>query len=590
MVKQIAYSGPDASDTLIRDPFVESLAGAGEMRPRVLEKDWARTALGPIADWPHSLKTAAALVLNSPVPIVMLWGPDGIMIYNDAYSVFAGGRHPDLLGSPVLAGWPEMADFNRRVMAVGLSGGTLSFRDEHLVLHRNDVPEDVWLNLDYSPIRDETGKPAGVLAILLETTQRVVAEQQVRNQKESLRLLNDELEQRVVERTGELAKAYRDLEWRDRKIRRLVDANIVGVFVGNLDDGRILEVNDAFLNMLGYSREDLALLRWTDLTPPDWQAARQRAIAQLAKRGVSDLYEKEYVRKDGSRVPVLVAAAAIEGTKGETVAFVLDLTERKRAEAAQTRAQAELQQARDALAHRQRVNLLGEVAASLAHEIKQPIAAAQIDATVCVRALTHDRVNLEAAREAASRLVKEAMMADEIIQRTTALYRKEALRRGPVNVNELIREMALLLQQEASACAVSIRAEIAEGIPDIMADRVQLQQVLMNLMLNAIDAMKDGGGDLTIASQMSADHELLISVSDTGIGLPSENPEQIFESFVTTKPHGTGMGLAISRSIVEAHGGRLWAMANSLRGATFLFTLPSEAGSSLGEGHRFHAI
>src|SRR5258705_5390188 len=212
MVKQIAYSGPDASDTPIRDPLFESLAGAGEMGPRMLEKDWARTALGPIADWPHSLKTAAALVLNSPVPIVMLWGPDGIMIYNDAYSVFAAGRHPDLLGSPVLTGWPEVADFNRRVMAVGLSGGTLSFRDEHLVLHRNDVPEDVWLNLDYSPIRDETGKPAGVLAIVVETTQRVVAEQQVRDQRESLRLLTEELEQRVAERSGALMKAYRDLE------------------------------------------------------------------------------------------------------------------------------------------------------------------------------------------------------------------------------------------------------------------------------------------------------------------------------------------------------------------------------------------
>jgi len=581
MVKQIAYSGPDASDTPIRDPLFESLAGAGEMGPRMLEKDWARTALGPIADWPHSLKTAAALVLNSPVPIVMLWGPDGIMIYNDAYSVFAAGRHPDLLGSPVLTGWPEVADFNRRAMAVGLSGGTLSFRDEHLVLHRNDVPEDVWLNLDYSPIRDETGKPAGVLAIVVETTQRVVAEQQVRDQRESLRWLNEELEQRVAERTGALMKAYRDLEWRDRKIRRLVDANIVGVFVGNLDDGQIIEVNDALLNMVGYSREDLALLRWTDLTPPDWQAARQRAMAQLAKHGVCDLYEKEYVRKDGSRVPVLVAAAAIEGTKGETVAFVLDLNERKRAEAAQTRAQAELQQARDALAHRQLVNLLGEVAASLAHEIKQPIAAAQIDAKVCVRALTHDRVNLEAAREAASRLVKEAMMADEIIQRTTALYKKEALRRGPVNVNELIREMALLLQQEAGACAVSIRPEIAEGVPDIMADRVQLQQVLMNLMLNAIDAMKDGGGDLTITSLGSEGHELLISVSDTGIGLPTENPHQIFESFVTTKRDGTGMGLPISKSIVESHGGRLWAVANTGPGATFLFTLLADAGGPL---------
>src|SRR5258707_15268902 len=143
MVKQIAYSGPDASETSIRDPLFESLAGAGEMGPRMLEKDWARTALGPIADWPHSLKTAAALVLNSPVPIVMLWGPDGIMIYNDAYSVFAGRRHPILFGSKVREGWPEVADFNDNVMQVGLGGGTHSYRNQELTLPRTGAPEQV---------------------------------------------------------------------------------------------------------------------------------------------------------------------------------------------------------------------------------------------------------------------------------------------------------------------------------------------------------------------------------------------------------------------------------------------------------------
>ena len=263
------------------------------------------------------------------------------------------------------------------------------------------------------------------------------------------------------------------------------------------------------------------------------------------------------------------------------MAFVLDLTERERAEAAQTRAQAELQQARNALAHRQRVSLLGEVAAALAHEIKQPIAAAQIDAKVCRRALADDRLNLEAARQAASRLEKEATWADEIIQRTTALYKKDTTHRERVDVNAVIREMALLLQQEASAASISIRTTLAEALPDVMADRVQLQQVLMNLMLNAIEAMKDTGGELTVISQMSEDGELLIAVRDTGVGLPTENPDQIFESFVTTKPHGTGMGLAITRSIVESHGGRLWAIANTGPGATFLFTLLRDAGEPL---------
>ena len=256
-------------------------------------------------------------------------------------------------------------------------------------------------------------------------------------------------------------------------------------------------------------------------------------------------------------------------------------TELMQASEAQTRAQAELQQARNALAHRQRVSLLGEVAASLAHEIKQPIAAAQIDAKVCRRSLADDRLNLAAARDAADRMFKDAVRADEIIKRTTALYRKDTTHRERVDVNALIGEMARLLQQEASAASISIRTTLAEALPNVMADRVQLQQVFMNLMLNAIDAMKDTRGELTVSSQMDGDSDLLIAVRDTGVGLPAGNPNQIFESFVTTKPHGTGMGLAITRSIVESHGGRLWATANTGPGATFLFTLLGDAGEQL---------
>ena len=163
------------------------------------------------------------------------------------------------------------------------------------------------------------------------------------------------------------------------------------------------------------------------------------------------------------------------------------------------------------------------------------------------------------ARRAASRIVKEATWADEIISRTSALYRKDTTQRERVDVNAVIRDMAVLLQQEAAASSVSIRTELADGLPEVIADRVQLQQVFMNLMLNAIEAMKDTGGDLTITSEMREPGELLISVSDTGVGLPTDTTGTIFDAFVTTKPHGTGMGLAITRSIVDAHGGRLWA-------------------------------
>lgn len=156
------------------------LAGGGALAALIRSHDWSRTPIGPPEQWPQSLKTTTAILLRSPVPIVLLWGPDGIMIYNDAYAVFGAGRHPALLGSKVLEGWPEVADFNANVMRVGLSGGTLTYRDQHLILHRHGQPEDVWLNLDYSPVLDESGKPAGVLAIVVETTERVAAEQRLR--------------------------------------------------------------------------------------------------------------------------------------------------------------------------------------------------------------------------------------------------------------------------------------------------------------------------------------------------------------------------------------------------------------------------
>jgi PAS domain S-box-containing protein len=389
-----------------------------------------------------------------------------------------------------------------------------------------------------------------------------------------LRHAHDDLELKVEQRTLENTRLCRDLEERDKKIRRLVDGNIVGVSVATLE-GQIVDANDAFLNMLGYNRDDLisGRLRWTELTPPDWMAVTEQALAQIAAQGTCDLYEKEYLRKDGSRVPVLIAAAAVEDTTGEIVGFVLDLTERKRAEQERER----LRQLQAHLAHVNRVTTMGELAASLAHEIKQPIAAAGIDANVCVRALADNRFDVATARDAAARMIRDAAWADEVINRTSALFKKDSTERESVNINTVIREMALLLQQEACASSIAIHTQLAEDLPDVMADRVQLQQVFMNLMLNAIESMKGTGGDLTITSQTREGRELLIGVSDTGVGLPADNPEQIFESFVTTKPHGTGMGLTITRSIVESHGGRLWAIANAGPGATFLFTLLAEA-------------
>jgi C4-dicarboxylate-specific signal transduction histidine kinase len=245
--------------------------------------------------------------------------------------------------------------------------------------------------------------------------------------------------------------------------------------------------------------------------------------------------------------------------------------ERKHAEEARREAQAEL-------ARVSRVTTMGELTASLAHEVNQPIAAAVTNANTCLRWLTREHPDLEEARAAASRIVKDATRAAGIISRVRLLFKKSAPQSELVDVNEAIREVIVLLRGEATRYNITVRMELAADLPRIMGDRVQLQQVLMNLIMNSIEAMKevDGARELAIKSQRTDREEVLVSVSDTGVGLPRQQADQIFNAFFTTKPHGTGMGLRISRSIVESHGGRLWADENSPRGASLHFALPTK--------------
>jgi NO-binding membrane sensor protein with MHYT domain len=236
-----------------------------------------------------------------------------------------------------------------------------------------------------------------------------------------------------------------------------------------------------------------------------------------------------------------------------------------------------LRQARVDLARINRVTTMGELAASLAHELNQPIAAAVTNASACVRWLSRDTPNLEEARAAASSSVRDGMRAAEIIERIKLLFKRGTAQQELIDVNELIQEMIVLLRSEVTRCSIAVRTELTADLPRVMGDRVQLQQVMMNLILNGIEAMKDVDGvrELAIKSHRSDGEQLMICVSDTGGGLPSEQADQIFNAFFTTKPHGTGMGLSISRSIVESHNGRLWAAANLPRGASFHVVLPS---------------
>ncbi len=257
----------------------------------------------------------------------------------------------------------------------------------------------------------------------------------------------------------------------------------------------------------------------------------------------------------------------------EYIGTVMDVTERRRAEEA-------LRQAQEDLARVNRINMMGELTASLAHEVNQPIAAAVTNANTTLRWLTRDHPDLEEARASVLRIVKDGTRAAEIIKRMRLLFKKGPQQRELLDINDVVREMIVLLRGEATRYSITFRTELAPELPRFMADRVQLQQVLMNLMLNGIEAMKDVDGNraLTIKSQQAEDDHVLISVSDTGAGLPAQFADQIFNAFFTTKDQGTGMGLSISRSIVEAHGGRLWADNNSPRGASFYVNLPTKAG------------
>jgi PAS domain S-box-containing protein len=504
-----------------------------------------------------------------------------------------------------------------------------------------------------------------------------------------------------------LATAHRELGQRETKIRRLVDANIIGIFIWDFD-GRIFEANDAFLRIVGYDREDLASgrLRWTDLTPPEWlERHAQQWVPELKMTGSLQPYEKEYFRKDGSRVPVLVGAATFEEHGNHGVTFVLDLTERKRAEQelrasearfrtfvdhaseafmlhdehgvvidvnrhaceslgysrgemigmapadfdpdaneAHTRSikkrlnageivtfegrqrrkdgtifpvEVRLRQFRQAnrrlgfslirditerkhaeaeareserryremqmeLAHANRLATLGQLTASIAHEVNQPITATVANAQAALRFVGAQTVDLNEVRQILNDIVKDGNRAGEVISRIRDLIKKAPPRRDRWEINGAIREVIELSRGEAVKNGVSVQTELADGLPLIRGDRVQLQQVILNLIINAVEAMSgtsDDARELLISSGKAESGSVLVSVRDSGPGLAPADLDRLFDAFYTTKPSGLGLGLSICRSIIEAHGGRLWASANLPRGAIFEFTLPAEPDS-----------
>jgi PAS domain S-box-containing protein len=347
----------------------------------------------------------------------------------------------------------------------------------------------------------------------------------------------------------------------------------IGSWATNFHTKQMFHLSDEVYRLHGFEPDQghLVLDRfWDTVHPEDAPFVKATLEDAMRKRADYDIPEFRVCHPDGRMRFLRTIGHHASGEMGYYVGITMDVTERKRAEEERER----LRQLEADLSHINRVNMMGELAAALAHEIKQPIAAAVANAGACLGFLDGERPDILEAREAASGTIGCARRAAEIIDHVRSLFKKSFPQREAIDVNELIREISLLFKNDIRRNSVTVRLELAENLPKIAGDRVQLEQVLMNLMLNAIEAMHDSKGDLTITSQSTDAGHLSVSVSDTGVGIPADKIDQIFDTFFTTKPQGTGMGLAISRSIVESHGGRLWATSNSGRGSTFQFTLP----------------
>ena len=377
----------------------------------------------------------------------------------------------------------------------------------------------------------------------------------------------------------ENARLYRELAEREARIRRLVDANIIGIFIWNIE-GCVLEANDALLRILGYERGDLTSgrLSWRELTPPQCRERDEQALAEVIASGTALPYEKEFVGKDGILVPVLIGAALFETGGKEGVAFVVDLTERKRAEEDARRSERRYREVQRELAHANRVTTMGQLAASISHEIKQPIASTATNAQAALRWLMSCPPNLDEVRESLEWIVKNAARATDVINRIRGLVKNAPTCPEQLAINQAIREVIALIRTEAVQNGVSVRTRLAENLPLVEGDRVQLQQVVLNLTMNAVEAMSsvdDGPRELVVGTVIDESGDVAVEVCDSGPGITPENADRLFEPFYTTKETGMGVGLSICRSIVEAHGGRISVSANSPRGAVFRFTCPT---------------
>jgi PAS domain S-box-containing protein len=624
--------------------------GGGQTGEMIRRFDWSATSLGPKAGWRQSTRTAIDIALRTPVPIVMLFGADGVMIYNDPYSIFAGGRHPRLLGSPVLEGWPEVADFNREVMRVGMAGGTLSFKDQHLILHRHDVPEDVWMDLDYSPILDESGRPQGVWAIVVETTERFRAEERLRIAQRAGRIgafewypdtgrldvsdeyrriwgfppgleITDRLlvglvhpDDRPLTGPARLSGEGNPLEYAEYRITRpdtgemrwiarrgeavRVEAGGQRRFVGVAFDiterkeaeaareeserrfrlmadhapaliwacderGKLTFANRRYETEFGMTLEQLSRGGWRQIVLGDdvkpfldsFRAAfarrepfltevrvwnRHNALRWLRCQGVP--------RRDGAGQFVGYVGANVDITEARLAADELEAQVAERTKA--------LQEKEEALRQAQKMEAIGQLTGGIAHDFNNLLQGIIGGLDITRSRIDQGRIGevgrfLDAALSSADR-------AATLTNRLLAFSRRQPLDPKPVDVNRLVGSMEDLLRRTLGA-SVELRLVLAEPLWVTRCDVNQLENAILNLAINARDAMPDGGR-LTIRTanvssrdmqraglrEVVAGDHVAISVTDTGVGMSEEVMSRAFDPFFTTKPTGQGTGLGLS--------------------------------------------
>ncbi|WP_339507833.1 hybrid sensor histidine kinase/response regulator [Pseudomonas sp. RL_35y_Pfl2_P42] len=531
----------------------------GEMAGRICAFDWRQTELGPLETWPASLCSTVQMMLASPLPLVMLWGRAGYMIYNDAYSTFAGGRHPFLLGSPVELGWPEVAEFNRHVVDTCLAGDTLSFRNKDMVLLRDGIPEEVCLDLYYSPVANDEGVPSGVMAIVVDTTEFMRSERLRQAAEDAYRADNE-------------------------RVRLALNAGaLLGSFVWDVRND-VLSADERFARTFSYPADqdltDVPQALTNARIHPDDLAWVQERVNQVLQTG--EPYNAEYrvLRPDGSYMWVLASGACEFNEQGEPFRFpgvLIDIHERKIAEESLLKFTRNLEQrvadevgarlaAEEQLRQSQKLESIGGLTGGVAHDFNNLL---QVIAGNLHLLARHEPNNANVQRRVSASLAaveRGAKLSSQLL----AFARRQPLSPAVCNLQQIFEGVGELLQR-ALGETIQIDVQLPQAPWHINVDRNQLENAILNLAINARDAMKGEGTIVLSASNVALDGEFCVgkgitpgdfvrvAVSDMGPGIPPQMLEQVFEPFFTTKAdgQGTGLGLSMVFGFVKQSGGHV---------------------------------